>query len=221
VGARAARHPGLRAIARIALLLLPVLVSFAVPLEAQSKAVILTVTPDSATRSVARVRTLNLLEDTPWLTALRQGLPVQIRYRVELWRSRDFVPDAVVKNYEFRIVVRHEPLLDQFSVYRVFPGQAVQSKVYPTPGTLGAALALIYAVPLKPTESGRYYYAASMDVQTLSESDLDDFNKTIRGEITSGGGTSLAERARRLMLILAGLPKLNLTAQSEGFEVQR
>ena len=188
---------------------------------AQDKAVRFTVTPDSTTYATARVRTLNLLEDTPWLTALRQGLPVQIRYRVELWRSRDFVPDAVEKTFEFRVVIKHEPLLDQFSLYRVFPGQAVQTKVYPTPGTLGAALALIYAVPLKPSEAGRYYYAASMDVQTLSDSDLDDFNKTIRGEITSGSGTSLAERARRLLLILAGLPKLSMTAQSGSFETQR
>jgi hypothetical protein len=199
------------------------LLAVAVPvpaLEAQDKAVRLTVTPDSATYKTARIRTLNLLEDTPWLTALRQGLPVQIRYRIELWRSRDFVPDALAKSKEFRVVIKHEPLLDQFSVYRVFPGQAVQNKVYPTPGTLGAALALIYAVPLPADEPGRYYYAASMDVQTLSDSDLDDFNKTIRGEITSGSGTSLAERARRLMLILAGLPKLTMTAQSGGFETR-
>lgn len=201
-------------------LLLLCVVGLAPALAAQDKAVRFTVTPDSATFSVARVRTVNLLEDTPWLTALRQGLPVQIRYRVELWRSRDIVPDAVVRTYDFRVVIKHEPLLDQFSVYRVFPGQAAQNKVYPTPGTLGAALALIYGVPLKPTEAGRYYYAASMDVQTLSDSDLDDFNKTIRGEITSGSGTSLAERARRLMLTLAGLPKLSMTAQSGSFETK-
>jgi hypothetical protein len=220
VGAQTARKPGREALVRIALPLLLALVSLAAPLEAQGKTVTLTVTPDSTTRGVARVRTLNLLEDTPWLTALRQGLPVQIRYRVELWRSRDFVPDALVKHYEFRVVVKHEPLLDQFSLYRVLPGQATQTRVYPTPGTLGAALALRYDIPMRAPEPGQYYYAASMDVQTLSESDLDNFNKTIRGEITSGGGASLAERARRVMLILAGLPKLSLTAQSEGFEIR-
>lgn len=186
---------------------------------AQDKTVRLEVNPDSA-RRIARVRTLYLLENTPWLTALRQGLPVQLRYRVELWRS-DIVPDGITKAYEWRIVVRHEPLLDQFSVYRVFPGQGIQNNVYPTPGTLGAALALIYAIPLPPANNGQYYYAASVEVQTLSDSDLDDFNKTIRGEITSRSGTSLAERARRLALQLAGLPELSLSARSEAFEVKR
>jgi hypothetical protein len=220
VGAQVGRQPGRQSRTPIRSVLLLALIFLATGLEAQDKAVRLEITPDSAHR-IARVRTLNLLEDTPWLTALRQGLPVQLRYRVELWRSRDFVPDALVRNYEFRVVVKHEPLLDQFSLYRVLPGQATQNRVYPTPGTLGAALALRYDIPMRAPEAGSYYYAASLDVQTLSESDLDDFNKTIRGEITSAGGTSLAERARRLMLILAGLPKLNLTARSEGFEAQR
>lgn len=184
---------------------------------AQDEAVQLQVYPDSAFR--ARVRTTGLLSDERWLTALRQGLPVQLSYKIELWRSQDG-PDDLVRSYEFRVVVRHEPLLDQFSLYRLFPGQTVRSNVYPTPGTLGAALALVYQIPVKPSEGGNYYYAASLNVATLSDSDLENFNKTIRGEITSGSGTSLAERARRLLLILAGLPKLDRSARSEGFVVR-
>jgi hypothetical protein len=191
-----------------------------VPLAAQDRIPRLEVAPDSTLKN-ARVRSVNLLEDTPWLTALRQGLPVQLRYRLELWRSREGWFDALANQIELRVVVVHQPLLDQFAVYRQYPGQAVQSRVYPTPGTLGAALALTQQVPLRAGESGTYYYLASLDVQTLSDSDLDDFNKVIRGEITSGSGGSLAERARRLALQLAGLPKLSLSARSEAFEVKR
>ncbi|HWA15213.1 MAG TPA: hypothetical protein VG817_02185 [Gemmatimonadales bacterium] len=187
------------------------------PVAAQDEAVRLQVYPDSAFRP--RVRTTGLLTDERWLTALRQGLPVQLSYKIELWRSQSG-PDGLVRSYEFRVVVRHEPLLDQFSVYRLFPGQSVRNNVYPTPGTLGAALALVYQIPMKPEEGGSYYYAASMSVSTLSDSDLENFNKTIRGEITSGSGTSLAERARRLLLILAGLPKLDRSARSESFVVK-
>lgn len=190
-------------------------------LAAQDRAPRLEVSPDTSKKGVALVRTMNLLEDTPWLTALRQGLPVQLRYRVELWRSREAWVDALSTQYEWQVVVRHNPLLDQFTMYVIFPGRPVRSKVYPTPGTLGAILGSPYAIPMKAGDDGMYYYAASLDVQTLSDSDLDDFNKVIRGEIVQGGGGSLAERARRLALQLAGLPKLGLTARSGQFESRK
>lgn len=167
------------------------------------------------------VQSTNLLGDTPWLTALRQGLPVRLRYRVEIWRSREGWFDAVSNQYEWQVVIRHQPLLDQFTLYRLFPRQDVRTYTYATAGALAAVLEQPYSIPIKPSEEGTHYYAASLDVQTLSESDLDDFNKVIRGEIVQGGGRSLAERARRLALQLAGLPKLNLTARSAQFEYKR
>lgn len=192
----------------------------ATPAQAQDKSVRLEVVADTA-RSGAVIRTYNLLVDSPWLTALRQGLPVQLRYRLELWRSREGWFDAVASQIEWRFVIVHQPLLDQFVVYRQVPSQPVQSNVYATPGTLGAALGRPYGLRLRPSESGTYYFATSLDVQTLSDSDLDEFNKVIRGEIAGSGGGNLADRARRLALQLAGLPKLNLTARSEAYEVKR
>ncbi len=189
------------------------------PVFAQDNTVRLEVLADSA-RTGARVRTFNLMVDTPWLTALRQGLPVQLRYRLELWRSREGWFDAVVSQIEWRIVIRHQPLLDQFAVYLVVPSRPIKTNIYPTPGTLGAALGLPNAISLKPPESGTYYYAASLNVQTLSDSDLEEFNKVIRGEIAGGGGGSLADRARRLALQLAGLPKTTLSGRSASFQVK-
>lgn len=196
------------------LLLLPVVA------RAQSRAPELRVTRDTI-RDRPLVQSTNLLDDTPWMTALRQGLPVRLRYRVEIWRSREGWFDALTTQYEWQVVLRHQPLLDQFTLYRLFPGQQVRTFTYATAGALGAVLASPYSIPLKPPEDGTHYYAASLDVQTLSDSDLDDFNKVIRGEIVQGGGGSLAERARRLALQLAGLPKLNLTARTAQFEYRK
>jgi hypothetical protein len=189
-------------------------------MEAQSSAPELRVTRDTI-KDRPLVQSTNLLGDTPWLTALRQGLPVRLRYRVEIWRSREGWFDAIANQYEWQVVIRHQPLLDQFTLYRLFPRQSVRTYTYATSGALAAVLEQPYAIPLKPTEDGIHYYAASLDVQTLSDSDLDDFNKVIRGEIVQGSGGSLAERARRLALQLAGLPKLNLTARSAQFEYKR
>ena len=167
------------------------------------------------------VRTRNLLEETPWLTALRQGLPVRLLYRLDVWRSRQAWLDDVQRQLEWTIVVRHEPLLDQFTVTRLGPGNLVQQRRVATPGALAALLGVGYQFQIAPTEEGRYYYSASLAVATLSESDLDQFERVLRGELDPGNpeGGSLAERARRLILRLAGLPTLNLSTSSEAFEV--
>src|SRR5512143_2605876 len=109
------------------------------------------------------VFTRNLLEDTPWLSTLRQGLPLRLQYRLEVWRSRDAWLDEQVRQIEWTVVVRHEPLLDQFTVTRLGPfrGNPVTRRL----GTAGAlaewlGVGLRYPV-LTPREAGRYYYRAT------------------------------------------------------------
>jgi hypothetical protein len=167
------------------------------------------------------VSTENLLEDTPWLSALRQGLPVRLQYRLEIWRSREAWLDEVQRQIEWTVVIRHEPLLDQFSVVRILPN-GVRRNVYGTPGALAAALGVPVRFTVAPREPGTFYYAASLAVATLSDSDLDQFERILRGELNPGNGEggSLLQRARRLALGLAGLPTANLKAKSESFEVK-
>ena len=166
------------------------------------------------------IRTKNLLEDTPWLAALRQGLPVRLQYRLEIWRSRSGWLDALERQVEWTVVVRHEPVLDQFWVVRLLPPSRVVQNRYATTGGLAEALGSVYKLPIAPKTEGTYYYNASLTVETLSESDLDTFDRTLRGELTPKQGESLGDRARRLILKLAGLPKLSVAARSEEFEVR-
>ena len=168
------------------------------------------------------VRTRNLLEETPWLTALRQGLPIRLQYRLETWRSREAWLDEVQRQVEWTIVVRHEPVLDQFVVTRIGPGNRIVPRRVATPGALAELLGARYQFQIVPADEGRYYYTASLTVATLSDSDLDQLERVLRGEVDprSAEGGSLAERARRLLLRLAGLPRLSLNASSEAFEVR-
>lgn len=193
------------------------------PVTAQDTAAVrLEVSPDSVTRDPV-VRTRNLLAETPWLSALRQGLPVRLQYGLEVWRSREAWLDDVQRQFEWTVVVRHEPLLDQFSVMQLLPPNRVLRNVYATPGALASALGRAYAIRGAPRDPGRYYYTASLTVATLSDSDLDKLDRALRGELDprNSEGGSLAERARRLVLRLAGLPALSLSASSEAFEVRR
>ena len=96
---------------------------------------------------------------------------------------------------------------------------------YATPGALAAALGLSYRIKVTPTQQGTYYYVGSLEVTTLSDSDLDELERFFRGELQAVpdsqiSGTTVGRGARRLMLRLAGLPSLKLTGRSDRFEVR-
>ena len=160
-----------------------------------------------------------------WLSALRSGLPVRLHYRVEVWRSRGAWFDTFERQAEWDLLIRHEPLLDQYTLL-TFVGASRQERRYATLDALGAALAFAYQVNVRPTEAGRYYYAASLQVSTLSDSDLDELERFLAGDLDETAdqgedlGDALGRGATRFLLRLAGLPSLRLEARSQAFTVR-
>jgi hypothetical protein len=196
--------------------------------EAQPVRLLVTLSPDSSQNGARApvVRSENLLAgDSRWLSALRSGLPVRLHYRVEVWRSREGWFDVFARQAEWDLLVRHEPLLDQYTLL-TFAGASRQERRYATLDALGAALAFAYQVNVRPTEGGRYYYAASLQVSTLSDSDLDELERFLAGDLqreAKGGenlGDALGRGATRFLLRLAGLPSLRLEARSDRFEAR-
>lgn len=171
------------------------------------------------------VRSENLLGDGRWLSALRSGLPVRLHYRVEVWRSRGGWFDAFERQAAWDVVLRHEPLLDQYTVLTLV-GDRVQERRYATLDALTTALAFAYQVSVRPASAGRYYYAASLEISTLSDSDLDELQRFLEGDLgevaqgQEGVGNALGRGATRFLLRLAGLPSLRLEVRSRTFEVR-
>jgi hypothetical protein len=187
-----------------------------------------TLTSDSSPRGARApvVRSENLLgAESRWLAALRSGLPVRLHYRVEVWRSRDGWFDNFDRQFEWDVVVRHEPLLDQYTLLTLV-GPRRQERRYATLDALGAALAFAYQVNMRPQEAGGYYYSASLQVSTLSDSDLDELKRFLAGDIgeaaegSEGIGDAVGRGATRFLLRLAGLPSLRLEARSPRFMVR-
>ena len=185
-------------------------------------------TQDSSSRGARApvVRSENLLGgESRWLDALRSGLPVRLHYRVEVWRSREGWFDTFSRQVEWDVVVRHEPLLDQYTLLTLV-GARRQERRYATLDALGAALAFAYQINVRPDESGGYYYAASLQVSTLSDSDLDELERFLAGDLGNGGqggegiGNAVGRGATRFLLRLAGLPSLRLEARSPRFVVR-
>ena len=188
----------------------------------------LTLSQDSSPRGARAplVRAENLLAgESRWLEALRSGLPVRLHYRVEIWRSRDGWFDNFAQQIEWDVVVRHEPLLDQYTLLTLV-GTRRQERRYATLDALGAALSFTYQVNVRPEEAGGYYYAASLQVSTLSDSDLDELKRFLEGDIedaaqgSEGIGNAVGRGATRFLLRLAGLPSLRLEARSPRFVVR-
>jgi hypothetical protein len=187
-----------------------------------------TLTPDSTFRGARApvVRAENLLGgESRWLDALRSGLPVRLHYRVEVWRSREGWFDTFSRQVEWDVVVRHEPLLDQYTLLTLV-GARRQERRYATLDALGAALAFAYQVNVRPDEAGGYYYAASLQVSTLSDSDLDELERFLAGDLDNGArgnegiGDAVGRGTTRFLLRLAGLPSLRLEARSARFAVR-
>jgi hypothetical protein len=156
--------------------------------EAGSIRLHVTLSQDSTLRGARApvVRSENLLGgESRWLDALRSGLPVRMHYRVEVWRSREGWFDTFSRQVEWDVVVRHEPLLDQYTLLTLV-GARRQERRYATLDALGAALAFAYRVTVRLDEAGGYYYAASLQVSTLSDSDLDELERFLAGDLGNG-----------------------------------
>jgi len=168
---------------------------------------------------VARVQTTALLADGKYAGLMRSGFPLRLHYRLELWRSRSGWFDQYIDETPWDAVARHDPLADDFVLIRT--GGSVAR--YGTPEDLGRALELPYRWNLKIKGSGNFYFFCRLEVTTLNETDLEELSRFLKGDVgpaVSGGanlGGALARGAQRLLMRIAGLPRLTLEARSETF----
>jgi hypothetical protein len=215
----------------VVVLLLLALLAAGIPEEARAQAgnsvrLEVRLTPDTAGSGSRApvVRSDNLLGDGRWLSTLRSGLPVRLHYRIEVWRSREGWMDQLTRQVYWDVVLRHEPLLDEYTMLTIF-GTRVQERRYATLDALTAALAFAYQINVSPARAGNYYYTATLEVSTLSDSDLDELDRFLEGDLgdargQGGLGDVLGRGATRFLLRLAGLPSLRLEERTRRFTVR-
>ena len=170
---------------------------------------------------VPRVQTAALLADGKFVALMRSGFPLRLHYRLELWRGRSGWFDQHVSDAAWDAVARHDPLADDFVLIRT--GGSVAR--YGAPDDLERALAIPYRVNLKVRGSGNFYFLCRLEVTTLNDTDLEELTRWLKGDVSpavSGGGDvggALARGAQRLLVRIAGLPRLALEARSETFSL--
>jgi hypothetical protein len=214
----------------VAVLLLLALLAVAIPGESRAQTgnsvrLEVRLTPDTAVRGARApvVRSENLLGDGRWLSTLRSGLPVRLHYRIEVWRSRNGWMDQLTRQVYWDVVLRHEPLLDEYTMLTIF-GSRVQERRYATLDALTAALAFAYQINVSPAQQGNYYYSSTLEVSTLSDDDLEELERFLDGGTTRRGDGGLSDAmgrgATRFLLRLAGLPSLRLEARTGRFSIR-
>ncbi|HSJ23358.1 MAG TPA: hypothetical protein VK929_01660 [Longimicrobiales bacterium] len=187
---------------------------------ADQQAPLLSVHPDPAGGNRPVVRVGPVLNSASLEEAARSGLPIRVRVRVELWRDRLF--DQLVDSTSWSTVIVYEPLGELFFA-RSLP-VATGARRYNSFAAARSAVEGTYTLPLRPVTPGRYYYTATLQVETLSLSDLDELERWLQGELqpaVSGQRPvprAVGHGARRLVLRLLDLPHRRVDARSGRFQ---
>lgn len=191
------------------------LLAVAAPIDAQDPLVL------DERRPVPRVIVGNVLEDDALEGAVRSGLPLRMRFRLELWRDR--VIDDLVDEFAWGAVVAFEPLERRF-IAGLLPGDSLGS--HPSWEAVRRVVERAYHPAIAAPGPGRYYYIGVLEIETLSLSDLNELERWLRGELEpavrgrrSVGG-AIGTGLKRFLIRILGLPARRYEVRSEPFVVR-
>lgn len=169
------------------------------------------------------VTSANLLADPNTLDLLKNGLfPARIHYRIELWKKGGWFDDPAGRS-DWDVIVRYDPTTQRYAAVRRFSDNSFENfGGYPTVVAVEEQFGKPFRPPVHPTRSGRYYYNLVVDVQILTESDLDALNHFLRGSeapVKKNPVTALRRGIGQLLSRVLGGDKREFEAQSGVFTV--
>ena len=123
-----------------------------------------------------RVEVARLVDDQALAQALHEGLPLRISVSVELWADRFF--DSEQGREEWKASVLYDPVTLAYEV-QIGERDAIRLRTLPQ---VREQLQRSFAVDLRPRREGRYYYLATVEMATLSLSDLEELQRWLAGE---------------------------------------
>lgn len=158
----------------------------------------------------------DLLADPVLQQALSSGLPLRFHLRVELWERSVF--DRLAEAQEVSVAMVQDPLDRMF---RLETGRS--SSAFSSALAAQRAIRATLRPRLQPRGPGRFYYLATLEVETLSLSDLEELRRWMRGEMQPAvegrapPGRAVERGLRRVFVRLLGLPTRRFEARSANF----
>jgi hypothetical protein len=140
---------------------------------------------------------------------LRNGFPTRLHYRVDLWSTGGWFND-LKRSVEWDVVVRYDPLDKRFRVARIVGDRVTVLGSFDQITGAEETIERPFEVPITAPQRGRFYYNATVEVETLSLSDLDEVERWLRGEARPAvrgernPGTALARGVRTLFVRMLG-----------------
>lgn len=179
------------------------------------------VSHDPAHQHRGVLRLIDALADSELESAARSGLPLRIRFRMEMWK--DGVFDDLQGAEQWTTVLTFDPLSEQYVVQtRAMGGNAKPFGDYRSART---AVEGAYLVSLRPGGPGRFYFTGVVTIETLSLSDLAELERWLKGELqpaVSGDRSlpgALGEGAKRLFMRVLSLPERRFEGRSNRFRL--
>lgn len=164
----------------------------------------------------ARVEVGALFDDRALANAVHEGLPLRISVSAELWADRFF--DSEEGREEWKASVVFDPVT---LAYDVQVGDRPPSRLR-TMQQVRDHLQRAFILNLRPRRAGRYYYLATVEMATLSLSDLEELRRWLSGDLgPEADGTSdgaVTRGVRRLFVRALGLPTRRLRLRTPAFD---
>jgi hypothetical protein len=144
----------------------------------------------------------NVLANSKTRELLRNGFTTGIHFRLEAWREGPVTNDLNGR-VDWDVLVGYDPTSKLYNVVRRMGNFTENFGGFESVTSAEAQFDGPFHVPLRPTRAGRYYYYLVVEIQSLSESDLDASLQWLRGSsgpvksnpitaIRSGIGTFLS-----------------------------
>jgi hypothetical protein len=201
------------------LLAAPMATILSAPVVAQENGISVRADTAAGWRPVLRVG--SILDNQTLREATASGIPVRIHVRIELWRDGFF--DDLSGSRSWNTVLLYEPMGRRYLVRLV--GSDASPIQFDTYDQARRAVEGERMIDLRPGRTGKYYYTATLVIETLSLSDLQELERWLQGELqpaVSGDRSipgALGQGAKRLAIRLLRLPTRRLEARSSSFEV--
>jgi hypothetical protein len=169
------------------------------------------------------IRSQSLVTDGTMLDLLRNGFPARLHYRMERWSTGGWFDDIAAES-EWDVVVRYDALSKLFQVYRGVRRQTVLLGSFPTIQEAEAAVDVPFPAPIAlPRKGRRSYYTLTLNIETLSLTELDEVERWLRGELKpavrgkKNPGTAVGRGVRTVMVRLLGGEKRRYETRSGTF----
>lgn len=184
-------------------------------------------TPSRLTAEGPLVRARGVLSDPRMRELLRSGFPARLSYRVELWSSERFF-DELHRTAEWEVTVRWRGVDERYEVTQLVGGRAFSLGAFARIEDAESAVERPLRVPIvAPASRRRFYYQATLEVRTLSVSDLDEVNAWLSGELQPAvrgernPGTAFTRGFRALTTRLLGGERREYGARTSVFRTPR